>query len=99
ARAVHVAGAWRGGLVGVRLSGGGGRPPPHATDRVVAREAMGTAGEPDASGRVTVTLPVENEDVAYTQLLSLGPEAEVLEPPGLRARFAEAAARAAALYR
>ncbi|WP_409235943.1 helix-turn-helix transcriptional regulator [Streptomyces sp. PA5.6] len=83
----------------VRLTAAGVRQLPHATDRVVAREAMETAGEPDASGRVTVTLPVENEDVAYTQLLSLGPEAEVLAPPGLRARFAEAAARAAALYR
>ncbi|NEA05264.1 WYL domain-containing protein, partial [Streptomyces sp. SID10116] len=83
----------------VRLSAAGVRQLPYATDRVVAREAMETAGEPDASGRVTVTLPVENEDVAYTQLMALGPEAEVLEPPGLRARFAEAAARAAALYR
>ncbi|MFI1680343.1 helix-turn-helix transcriptional regulator [Streptomyces sp. NPDC020607] len=83
----------------VRLSEAGVRQLPYATDRAVAREAMGTAGEPDAAGRVTVTLPVENEDVAYAQLLSLGPEAEVLEPPGLRARFAEAAARAAALYR
>ncbi|MFI7317533.1 helix-turn-helix transcriptional regulator [Streptomyces venezuelae] len=83
----------------VRLSAAGVRQLPYATDRAVAREAMETAGEPDASGRVTVTLPVENEDVAYTQLMALGPEAEVLAPPELRARFAEAARRAAALYR
>ncbi|MGW6530110.1 helix-turn-helix transcriptional regulator [Streptomyces venezuelae] len=83
----------------VRLTEAGVRQLPHATDRVVAREAMGTAGEPDASGRVTVTLPVENEDVAYTQLLSLGPEVEVVAPAGLRARFADAAARTAELYR
>ncbi|NUP44830.1 MAG: WYL domain-containing protein, partial [Streptomyces sp.] len=38
-------------------------------------------------------------DVAYEQLLSLGPEAEVLAPPELRRRFAAAAARATELYR
>jgi hypothetical protein len=36
--------------------------------------------------------------VAYTQLLSLGPEVEVLDPPELRQRFAEAARRTAGLY-
>lgn len=83
----------------VRLSEAGVRQLPYATDRVVAREGMESAGEPDAAGRVTVTLPVENEDVAYTQLMALGPEVEVLAPASLRARFADAAARAAALYR
>uniref|UniRef100_UPI00278C56F0 WYL domain-containing protein n=1 Tax=Streptomyces sp. KL118A TaxID=3045153 RepID=UPI00278C56F0 len=64
-----------------------------------AADLLGTAGEPDATGRVTVTLPVENEDVAYTQLMSLGPEVEVVAPAELRARFADAAARIAELYR
>ncbi|RAJ65399.1 putative DNA-binding transcriptional regulator YafY [Streptomyces sp. Amel2xB2] len=49
-------------------------------------------------GRVTVVLAVESLDVAHTQLLALGPECEVLEPPALRARFAEAARRMAAHY-
>ncbi|MFJ2770094.1 helix-turn-helix transcriptional regulator [Streptomyces sp. NPDC087300] len=83
----------------LRLTTAGVRALPYATDAAVAREAMETAGEPDAAGRVTVTLRVENEDVAYTQLMALGPEAEVVEPAALRARFAEAAARAAGLYR
>ncbi|MET9551177.1 WYL domain-containing protein [Streptomyces sp. NPDC006627] len=83
----------------VRLTEAGVRQLPYATDRVVAREAMESAGEPDATGRVTATLPVESDDVAYTQLMALGPEVEVLEPAALRARFAEAAARSAALYR
>ncbi|MET8689727.1 WYL domain-containing protein [Streptomyces sp. NPDC004732] len=83
----------------VRLTEAGVRRLPHATDAVSVREALESAGEPDATGRVTVTLPVENEDVAYTQLLSLGPEVEVVAPAGLRARFADAAARAAELYR
>ncbi|WP_055567436.1 helix-turn-helix transcriptional regulator [Streptomyces atriruber] len=83
----------------VRLTEAGVRRLPHATDAVSTREALETAGEPDATGRVTVTLPVENEDVAYTQLMSLGPEVEVVAPAELRARFADAAARTAELYR
>ncbi|MBM7170722.1 WYL domain-containing protein [Streptomyces sp. G44] len=98
-RAAQFARAILRAQVVVRLTGAGVRQLPYATDRAVAREAMESAGEPDPSGRVTVTLPVENEDVAYTQLMALGPEAEVLEPAALRERFAEAAARSAALYR
>lgn len=48
---------------------------------------------------MTVTLPVESEDVAYGQLFALGPEAEVLAPSGLRERFADAARRTADRYR
>jgi predicted DNA-binding transcriptional regulator YafY len=47
---------------------------------------------------VTVTLPVESEEVAHTQLTALGPEAEVLAPRSLRERFAADAARLAGLY-
>jgi predicted DNA-binding transcriptional regulator YafY len=82
----------------LRLTAAGARRLSHATDRAAAREALATAGEPDSEGRVTVTLPVETLDVAYDQLLALGPDAEVLAPPALRERFAMAAARAVALY-
>ncbi|MFF4155642.1 helix-turn-helix transcriptional regulator [Streptomyces sp. NPDC001678] len=85
--------------VEVRLTAEGARLLPHVTDRRAAEEARAAAGAADDEGRVTVTLPVESLEVAYAQLLALGPEAEVLGPPALRARFAEAAARAAALYR
>jgi len=47
---------------------------------------------------VTVTLPVESEEVAHTQLTGLGPEVEVLVPATLRQRFARDAARLAAMY-
>ncbi|CAL2060817.1 hypothetical protein GPN2_12026 [Streptomyces murinus] len=47
---------------------------------------------------MTVTLPVESEEVAYAQLTGLGPEVEVLAPGSLRARFVRDAARLAALY-
>ncbi|MEU0668903.1 WYL domain-containing protein [Streptomyces lavendulocolor] len=83
----------------VRLTEAGARALPYVTDRAAAEEALGAAGPPDAEGRVTVTLPVESEEVAYGQLLRLGPEAEVLEPASLRALFADAADRLARLYR
>ncbi|KAF4407238.1 MULTISPECIES: helix-turn-helix transcriptional regulator [Streptomyces] len=83
----------------VRLSEAGARRLPYVTDRVAGQEAVAAAGEPDGQGRITVTLPVESQDVAFSQLLSLGAEAEVLEPAALRARFAEAAARLAERYR
>ncbi|MGV9253069.1 helix-turn-helix transcriptional regulator [Streptomyces sp. NPDC003697] len=83
----------------VRLSEAGVRGLPHAVAPPTARQALETAGAPDADGWVTVTLPVESEEVAHGQLTALGPEAEVLAPETLRARFARDAVRLAALYR
>ncbi|MFJ3805022.1 helix-turn-helix transcriptional regulator [Streptomyces sp. NPDC090073] len=83
----------------VRLSPEGVRRLPYAVDPLSAREALGGAGGPDARGWVTVTLPVESQEVAHSQLTALGPEAEVLAPAALRERFAADAARIAALYR
>ncbi|MFF3277138.1 helix-turn-helix transcriptional regulator [Streptomyces chrestomyceticus] len=82
----------------VRLTPDGARHLRHVTDRAGAEEALAAAGEPDEQGRITVTLPVESLDVAYSQLLGLGPEAEVLAPPELRERFAAAAGRMQGLY-
>lgn len=82
----------------LRLSEAGLRQLPYATDSVSVREALEAASAPDDEGWVTLTLPVENETVAYTQLMSLGPEVEVLEPKALREQFAEAAARMAGRY-
>ncbi|MFV0136417.1 helix-turn-helix transcriptional regulator [Streptomyces sp. HMX87] len=82
----------------VRLSAQGVRALPHAVGSLSAGEALADAGEPDAEGWVTVTLPVESEEVAHTQLTGLGPEVEVLAPEGLRERFARDARRIAALY-
>jgi len=47
---------------------------------------------------VTVTVPVESEEVAHTQLLGLAAEVEVLAPESLRARFAADALRLGRLY-
>ncbi|ARF54978.1 helix-turn-helix transcriptional regulator [Streptomyces gilvosporeus] len=85
----------------LRLSASGVRRLPYVTGRAAAREAIAeaeAAGGPGADGWLTVTLAVESEEVAYAQLLALGPEGEVLSPPGLRERFVTAARRSAALY-
>ncbi|GAA2805158.1 helix-turn-helix transcriptional regulator [Streptomyces showdoensis] len=82
----------------LRLTPAGARRLPYVTDRAAAEEAL-AAGAGEADGRVTVTLPVESEDVAFAQLLGLGPEAEVLAPASLRERFAAAARALAGIYR
>jgi len=82
----------------VRLSAEGVRRLPYVLDPASAREALDGCGDPDAAGWVTVTLPVESEKVAHSQLTGLGPEVEVLSPAALRDRFARDAARLAALY-
>ncbi|MFF3224203.1 helix-turn-helix transcriptional regulator [Nocardia suismassiliense] len=65
---------------------------------VAIAEAMATATEPDAAGWVELTLPSESYEVLAHGLLPLGEYAEVLDPPELRARVAETAARMHALY-
>ncbi|MEV6948993.1 WYL domain-containing protein [Streptomyces sp. NPDC051172] len=82
----------------VRLSVDGVRRLPYAVDPASAREALAAAGPPDQDGWLTLTLPVESEQVAHGQLAGLGPEVEVLAPDSLRARFADDAARLGLLY-
>lgn len=84
--------------VTVRLSPAGRRSLPHVADPAALDDALASAGESDAQGWVTVSLPVESLDVACDQLLRFGPEAEVIGPLELRARLAEAAARLHTLY-
>ncbi|MER6247616.1 helix-turn-helix transcriptional regulator [Streptomyces griseorubiginosus] len=82
----------------VRLSPDGVRVLPHVLDRLSVQEALAEAAAPDAEGWVTVTVPVESEEVAHSQLAGLGPEVEVLAPESLRARFAADARRLGRLY-
>ncbi|MET9966073.1 YafY family protein [Streptomyces sp. NPDC006356] len=82
----------------VRVSPDGVRRLPYAVDPHSAREALRAAGTPDEDGWVTLTLPVESEEVAHTQLAALGPDVEVLAPQELRERFTRDAIRLAALY-
>ncbi|MGW0213700.1 helix-turn-helix transcriptional regulator [Micromonospora chokoriensis] len=84
----------------VRLSPAGLRRLRHLVDApFVYDEVVSAAGEPDGQGWVVARLPVESVEVAYHQLLGLGPEVEVLDPPALRRLFADAADRFRALYR
>jgi predicted DNA-binding transcriptional regulator YafY len=83
----------------VRLSPAGLRALRYAVEPPAAQEATAAAGVPDEQGWVVTRLPVESLDIGYTMLLRLGPEVEVLDPPPLRARLADAAARLSALYR
>jgi predicted DNA-binding transcriptional regulator YafY len=84
--------------VTVRLTERGLRSLPAVVDPAGVGEALTSATAPDAAGRVTLDLPVESEDVAFAQLTGLGADAEVLAPPGLRARFREFARSLATLY-
>ncbi|MFE1259188.1 helix-turn-helix transcriptional regulator [Streptomyces albogriseolus] len=83
----------------VRLTSEGVRRLPYAVDAGVAREVLEGVAEPRDGEWVTVTLPVESEEVARMQLASLGAEVEVLEPVSLRELFASEAERLVRLYR
>ncbi|MFZ4250197.1 helix-turn-helix transcriptional regulator [Streptomyces griseoincarnatus] len=83
----------------VRLSAEGMRRLPYAVDPGVAREVLKGVAAPGDGEWVTVTLPVESEEVARTQLASLGAEVEALEPVSLREFFASEAERLVRLYR
>ena len=85
--------------VRVRLSPAGLRALRWVAEPVAVQEATAAAGDPGPDGWVETRLPVESLDVAYTYLLRLGPEAEVLDPPELRTRIAAAADRLRDLYR
>lgn len=64
----------------------------------VARAAVSASGEPDESGWRTLRLKLEDLWRAEPQILMLGPDAIVVEPPELRDRIAVAAADIAARY-
>lgn len=57
------------------------------------------AAQPDRPGWVRTVLPVESIEIAHGQLLRLGAEVEVLEPPRLREMMAADSAGMAELYR
>ncbi len=80
-------------VITLRLSEAGVRLLRHIADPAALPDALASL-QPDG----TVRLAVESVPVAYSQVLRLGPEAEVLDPPELRAMVADAAARMAGLY-
>lgn len=62
-----------------------------------AAEAI-RAAEPGDDGRRHATIPIESVSHAAELLIGFGDTVEVIEPPALRHRLAELAARVAALY-
>lgn len=80
----------------VRLSPLGQRMLEHVTSSV--SRAGVEAGAPDAEGYRVVTLRVGALWEATSDLMRFGPEAEVLEPPELRARVQETLERMGRLY-
>lgn len=63
-----------------------------------AARAVAAATDADAEGKTTVVLPVEPGEQCLLELLSLGPEVEVVAPIELRQRLLDIAMRIAALH-
>lgn len=84
--------------VTARLSPRGLELLPHVLHSWVARTSIESAAAPDEDGWVQLVIPVESEEIGLTQILQLGPEAEVLAPERLRQRVAAAAKRMSRLY-
>ncbi|MGH8879866.1 MAG: helix-turn-helix transcriptional regulator [Stackebrandtia sp.] len=82
--------------IAIRLSPTGLDRLNRVTDATSAANAE--FGARDAGGWTAVRIPVETIDVAYEQMLALGPDAEVLEPAILRSRLAAAARETMKLY-
>jgi predicted DNA-binding transcriptional regulator YafY len=82
----------------VRLSPAGLRALRWVAEPPALEAATAAAGAPDEHGWVVTRLPVESVDIAFPQLLRLGPEVEVLSPDALRSRMRDAAQRLTALY-
>ncbi|KAA2254072.1 transcriptional regulator [Solihabitans fulvus] len=82
----------------VRISPRGLARLPHLVAQPIARAALATAGEPDEDGWVRVVLPTESINHARVDLLKLAEDAEVLEPPELRADLERTIVAMAELY-
>jgi predicted DNA-binding transcriptional regulator YafY len=65
---------------------------------LVAAAAERTATPPDAAGWCEVTLPIESIEYAVREMLRLGAEAVVLQPPALRDAMHDVASRMLAAY-
>jgi predicted DNA-binding transcriptional regulator YafY len=97
-RAAQFVRGMLGDHVMIRLSPAGMRGLRFAVEPPAVQAATDAASDPDGQGWVVTRLPVESADVAYHQLLRLGPEVEVLAPEPLRERMRIAAQRLGELY-
>ena len=70
----------------------------HALVAVAADRAIASAGPPDDDGWVRCEISIESPAIGHDELLRMGADLEVLEPPSLRALLAETAAAMHARY-
>lgn len=68
----------------IRVSPAGRARAEHLTAPAVRNAIEETASEPDGDGWIRATVPIESIRHALVDLLKLGPDLEVLEPPELR---------------
>ncbi|GAB2945185.1 YafY family protein [Micromonospora polyrhachis] len=71
---------------------------PYIFPPAMARAARDAAGAPDDTGWLGTRVPIESIKHGHTELLKLGAEVEVLDPPELRDRFVETAHALVSLY-
>jgi predicted DNA-binding transcriptional regulator YafY len=64
----------------------------------VVEAAKATASDPDAKGRARVVVPIEQTDQAAAEMIRLGVDVEVIEPPELRKRIVAMADEVRRLY-
>jgi predicted DNA-binding transcriptional regulator YafY len=81
---------------GRRLLGGASAAVEEAIEQAAAAEVADD--DPASKGWLRVTIPIESIEHATGQLLALGVDVEVLEPPELRERLRDTARAVAAVY-
>jgi predicted DNA-binding transcriptional regulator YafY len=82
----------------IRLSPTGVTMIPYLITRAMARGAQHTIHPPDPDGWVRAVVPIESVRHAHGELLKLGADVEVLEPPELRDMLKATVASLTALY-
>lgn len=83
----------------VRLSPAGYRMVPFAWMAVAARATVANAEEPDEDGWRRAVVPIESIRHAMIEVLKLGKDIEVVEPPELRAELRDAISALHTMYR
>ncbi|MEH1016502.1 WYL domain-containing protein [Micromonospora sp. CPCC 206060] len=70
----------------------------HLLPPAMSRAARETAGPPDADGWIHTAVPIESIRHGHSELLKLGAQVEVLDPPPLRRQMADTAHALSRLY-
>jgi predicted DNA-binding transcriptional regulator YafY len=82
----------------IRLSPRGVEMIPYLMTRAMARSTQHTIQPPEADGWARAVVPIESVHHAHGELLRLGAEVQVLEPPELRDMLRDTVSRLAGFY-